>query len=145
MTNNSSLFPSTTTVLASIVHTWNPEHRFTTCTLTLNMVATPHRDSRNLRGSLNMSIEFTGGQLFIEDPCGRTRPSAEGPLGHMLSLQEVTSFVPHRLHATPPWSGTRLLLLAHHIGQYRRLTESAWRNLSFCGFHPVHSDESGQQ
>ena len=88
--------------------------------------------------------EFTGGQLFVEDPNGRTRLSAGGPQGHMLSLQEVTSFEPHRLHATLPWSGTRLLLVAHHIGQYRRLTDSAWRSLSLCGFHPVQCDENGQ-
>ena len=135
---HSRRYPWVGRALAGVVRTWCPHMFFSSCTMSLNATASPHRDSRNLRGSCNLSLpcsSFTGGQIFIEDETGLNRLSADGPCGHLISAQEAVQFEPHRVHATLPWSGTRLLLLAYHIGQHRSLQPDDVQYLHKQGFH----------
>ena len=106
----------------------------------LNTTARPHTDARNLRGSFNLSLpcsSFTGGENFLEDAAGLSRLSDQGPSGHLISAQEAIQFEPHKLHATLPWDGTRLLLLSFHIGQYRNLRTEDKKYLKMQGFNIV--------
>ena len=124
MMDASCCFPWVTRVLASVVRTGHSGHEFTSCTLSLNTVASPHKESRNLRGTLNLSLpcsHFAGGQLFVEDPEGRTRLQPAGPKGHLISMQEVATFSPHSLHATLPW---RWRAIAASGFSYRAISSS---------------------
>ena len=130
-------FPWTTRALAGIVATWDSALQFSTCTLSLNTSAAPHRDSFNHRESMNLAMpvsRFTGGEVFVEDPAGRSRLSADGPAGHILDLQFPVTFSPRSLHATLPWTGSRLILIAFHIGQSHRLHEHEVEQLQGMGF-----------
>ena len=138
ITRQSRAFPWVTKVLAGIVRTWHPSLHFTSCTLSLNSTAPLHKDSRNLKDSCNFALPcsaFRGGQIFLEDVEGLTSLTESGPVGHVLSMNEATAFSPHQRHATLPWSGQRLLLLAYHIGQFRSLTSEAASFLCEHGFH----------
>eukprot|EP00439_Symbiodinium_sp_Y106_P055539 s1194_g7.t1 len=118
--------PWVTSVLTSIVSTWDATLSFSTVTLTLNVAAHPHRDMFNHCDSRNMAMplsRFIGGELFVESPDGLTQLSPDGPRGHTLDLSAPTSFPPRALHASLPWWGARLLLLAYHIGQSSRISE----------------------
>ena len=135
--NNTLDYPWVTRALASILGTWSDELKFTSCTLSLNTQAALHRDSRNLASSVNLALpcsEFQGGQLFVEDSQGCTSLTSKGPVGHLLSTNEATVFSPKLLHATMPWTGTRLLLLSFHIGQYANLKPSDVQLLINHGF-----------
>ena len=135
--NNTLDYPWVTRALASILGTWSDELKFTSCTLSLNTQAALHRDSRNLASSVNLALpcsEFQGGQLFVEDSQGCTSLTSKGPVGHLLSTNEATVFSPKLLHATMPWTGTRLLLLSFHIGQYANLKPSDVQLLTNHGF-----------
>ncbi|CAE7823207.1 unnamed protein product [Symbiodinium sp. KB8] len=125
-------FPWTARALAGVVSTFNEELCFSTCTLTLNTAAAPHKDSRNLVGSCNLALPCSstqGGEIFVEDKQGMTHLSQSGPAGHVISVQEAAMFPPHKIHASMPWKGDRLLLLSFHIGQYANLKPNAVRVL----------------
>ncbi|CAE7572158.1 unnamed protein product [Symbiodinium sp. CCMP2592] len=130
-------FPWATAVLASVVATWDEALNFSTCTLSLNVCAKPHRDRYNHGESRNLAMpmsRFFGGELYVEAEAGRTRLSEDGPWGHVLELSSPVSFTPKALHASMPWHGTRLLLLAFHIGQVRNLSERSRAGLQKLGF-----------
>ena len=129
--------PWVTSVLTSIVSTWDATLSFSTVTLTLNVAAHPHRDMFNHCDSRNMAMplsRFIGGELFVESPDGLTQLSPDGPRGHTLDLSAPTSFPPRALHASLPWWGARLLLLAYHIGQSSRISEVHRGALQRLGF-----------
>ena len=133
-------FPWTARALAGVVSTFNEELCFSTCTLTLNTAAAPHKDSRNLVGSCNLALPCSstqGGEIFVEDKQGMTHLSQSGPAGHVISVQEAAMFPPHKIHASMPWKGDRLLLLSFHIGQYANLKPNAVRVLQGQGFRLV--------
>ncbi|OLP84072.1 hypothetical protein AK812_SmicGene35093 [Symbiodinium microadriaticum] len=129
---SSMQFPWTARALAGVIGTFNEELCFSTCTLTLNTAAAPHKDSRNLVGSCNLALpcsSFQGGEIFVEDEQGMTHLSQSGPAGHVISVQEAAMFPPHKIHASMPWKGDRLLLLSFHIGQFANLKPNAVRVL----------------
>ena len=130
-------FPWTASVLSGIVSTWDDTLSFSTCTLSLNVSAKPHKDSFNHHGSRNLVLplsRFVGGGLFVACAEGRTRLCANGPSGHIIDLFAPVSFSPRALHASMPWNGTRLLLIAYHIGQSDKLSDGAMRTLECLGF-----------
>ena len=137
---SSMQFPWTARALAGVISTFNEELRFSTCTLSLNTTATPHKDSRNLVGSCNLALpcsSFQGGEIFVEDEQGMTHLSQSGPAGHVISVQEAAMFPPHKVHASMPWEGDRLLLLSFHIGQHANLKPDAVQSLQLQGFRLV--------
>eukprot|EP00439_Symbiodinium_sp_Y106_P072657 s487_g13.t1 len=116
---HSRMLPWTTRVLAGIIGTWDVDLPFTTVTLSLNVQASPHRDSYSDSRSKNLMLPcstFTGGEMFIEHETGIHKLKQDGPVGQILSAQEALLFSPRRTHATLPWCGTRLILIAFHIG-----------------------------
>ena len=67
ITRNMKEFPRVTQVLAMVIHAIGPEHRFSSCSLTLNVGASAHRDSHNARDSYNLLVPcstFQEGRSF---------------------------------------------------------------------------------
>ena len=119
-TRHARAFPWVTRALAGIVRTWDVGLQFSSCTLSLDVAAAPHKDKYNHHDSVNLALplsRFQGGELFVEHSEGRTQLSQAGPAGHILDMQFPVVFPPTSLHATLPWTNTRLILVAFHIGQ----------------------------
>ena len=136
---NLDLFPWSSRALAGILATWDEDLCFSTCTFSLNTLADAHRDSFNHAQSTNLALpcsQWEGGGIFIEDTQGCTRLQLNGPAGHVLSLREPLAFPPRALHATMPWAGTRLVLIAFHLGQSRNLSDEHVQRLLSSGFRP---------
>ena len=111
--------------------------QFSSCTLSLNVAAAPHKDKYNHHDSVNLALplsRFQGGELFVEHSEGRTQLSQAGPAGHILDMQFPVVFPPTSLHATLPWTNTRLILVAFHIGQAHKLQEHDLVQLRSMGF-----------
>ena len=130
-------FPWTTRALASIISTWDSSLQFSAVTMSMNVQAKPHKDSFNHPRSRNLVLppsRFTGGQVFIEDVEGLHRLTPDGVTGHLLSASEPLSFMPRQLHATLPWCGTRLVLIAYHTGMSQNLQPADRSVLRRMGF-----------
>ena len=74
-------------------------------------------------------------QLFVADESGSMAPAPHGPAGHAISTNEAVMFSQQVPHATLPWTGTRLLLLTFHTGQYKNLQSEDVQMLRQHGFH----------
>ena len=144
LTTTTRVFPWCTRVLAGVVSTWDSQLLFSTCTLSLNVAAAPHKDRFNHAQTVNLAMpcsSFRGGELFVEHSEGRSRLSQDGPSGHVLDLSLPVVFSPKALHATLPWSGTRLILISYHIGQSGRLCSRDLFLLRVAGFQPGHTGD----
>ena len=136
-TINSRQYPWTTRALAGIIRTWDSELSFTSATISCNVCAGPHRDSYNESRSHNLVLPvsvFQGGEIFLEHAEGKHRLQQKGPPGHIISTQEAVSFSPRRLHATLPWHGTRIILIAYHVGMSANMDPVIRRDLQAMGF-----------
>ncbi|CAE7024654.1 unnamed protein product, partial [Symbiodinium sp. CCMP2456] len=92
-------FPWCSRVFAGLLSTWDPRHAFTSATMSLNVLAAPHRDSHNMATSLNLCMPcslFQGGELFIQDEEGLSQLQNGGPRGHVISLSTPVKFHPRR-------------------------------------------------
>ena len=104
-----------------------------------NVSAAPHRDKFNHAASQNLCLpcsEFQGGEIFIEDTAGSHQLQPSGPTGHVLQTTSALQFSPRRLHATLPWAGDRLILIAYHIGMSARLSVEDLAGLYDLGANP---------
>ena len=87
ITRNMKDYPRVTQVLAMIIQAIDPEHRFSSCTLSLNTGASAHRDSHNARSSSNLLVPcsiFEGGGIWLQNGGGSVRLESAGPLGSIL-------------------------------------------------------------
>ncbi|CAE7480731.1 kptA, partial [Symbiodinium necroappetens] len=87
ITRHMKEYPRVTQVLAMIIQAIDPEHRFSSCTLSLNTGASAHRDSHNARGSSNLLVPcsiFEGGGIWLQNDRGSVRLEADGPLGSIM-------------------------------------------------------------
>ena len=83
--------------------------------------------------------QFTAGELWLEHPQGDTR--LDSLRGRLLPIAApCVSFDPRTRHATMPWSGTRVVLIAFHIRQAWRLPVAMARSLEHAGFSLCTSD-----
>ena len=66
-------FPWSARVFCGIIRSWDDEFSFTSCTMSRNVAAAPHRDKFNHAASQNLCLpcsEFQGGEIFVEDTAG---------------------------------------------------------------------------
>ena len=123
------------TLMAAIVKSFALEHLYFSVSLTLNTQSTRHRDMRNLAGKQNMVVlwtNFENGQLWCELAGEHI---LHGIPGNLISItQQVIKFHPQMQHATMPWLGNRLVLIAHNIRSQRLLTDSDCAQLTELGF-----------
>ena len=117
---NLILFPHTSRLLAGIVGSTDPAHKFSTLSMIRNVLLPIHRDDGNLAGSQNLVIPcsvWDRGEIWIEQPGGsqmRTVRGKEVP-GELHELTRPVRFNPHLLHGTHEWQGTRTIITAFHI------------------------------
>ena len=137
VTRNMKDFPRVTQVLAMTIQAIDPEHRFSSCTLSLNVGASAHRDSHNARGSSNLLIPcstFEGGGLWLQNDKGSVQLEPAGPLGSVMDVTSPIRFNPFQQHATMPWHGNRLVLVAFHVRHLSNLPVEDLVDLTDCGF-----------
>ena len=117
-------YPWTGALLASIVRSIHPAHRFTTISLINNVQSLMHTDSHNDEDTCNLILPFSTfseGGLWIENPRGSVRLDTSGPAGIVHETSVPLLFEPRRKHATFPWSGRRCCLVAFHVRQAHRI------------------------
>ena len=137
ITRNMKDFPRVTQVLAMIIQAIDPEHRFSSCTLSLNTGASAHRDSHNARGSSNLLIpcsSFQGGGIWLQNDKGSIQLEPAGPFGSVMDVTSPIRFHPLQQHATMPWHGNRLVLVAFHVRHLSNLPVEDLVDLTDCGF-----------
>ena len=137
ITRNMKDFPRVTQVLAMVIHAIDPEHRFSSCSLTLNVGASAHRDSHNARGSYNLLVPcsmFQGGGLWLQNDRGSVQLEPGGPFGSVMDVASPIRFRPLQQHATMPWHGNRLVLVAFHARHLSNLPVADLVDLADCGF-----------
>ena len=137
ITRNMRDYPRVTQVLAMIIQAIDPEHRFSSCTLSLNTGASPHRDSHNAPGSNNLLVPcsaFDGGGIWLQSEKGSVRLEADGPLGSVMDVTSPVRFSPSQQHATMPWHGDRLVSIAFHARHLNNLPVEELVDLTDCGF-----------
>ena len=137
ITRNMKDYPRVTQVLAMLIQAIDPEHRFSSCTLSLNTGASAHRDSHNARSSSNLLIPcstFEGGGIWLQNEGGSVQLEPAGPLGSIMDVTSPIRFSPLQQHATMPWHGDRLVLVAFHVRHLDNLPVEDLVDLTDCGF-----------
>ena len=137
ITRNMKDFPRVTQVLAMVIHAIDPEHRFSSCTLSLNVGASAHRDSHNARSSSNLLVPcsvFQGGGMWLQNDRGSVQLEPKGPFGSVMDVTSPIRFSPLQQHATMPWHGNRLVLVAFHVRHLSNLPVEDLVDLADCGF-----------
>ena len=126
--SNTSLFPAATKVLCRFLRQAQADFAFTSCALFCNVATKPHRDARNSSSS-NLIVpvsSFEHGEIWCEDPSGTVPYTYDGItlLGRCLQVSAgpVLLDARDRVHATMPWTGTRLVLIAYSVAQWQALT-----------------------
>ena len=96
----------------------DPPH-FTSVTISSSTMTCLHTDMRNMKGTPNIAVPLTlwsGGELFLRDASGSDRLQPAGIKGRKLSiLPQYLAFDGSIPHATCPWKGNRLLMIAYHV------------------------------
>ena len=126
--SNTSLFPEATKVLCRFLRQAQDGFAFTSCALFNNVATKPHRDARN-SSSLNLIVpvsSFEHGDIWCEDPSGTVPFTFDGVtrLGRCLQVAAgpVLLDARDRVHATMPWTGNRLVLIAYSVAQWQALS-----------------------
>ena len=119
ITRNMKDFPRVTQVLAMLIQAIDPEHRFSSCTLSLNMGASVHRDSHNARGSSNLLIpcsSFQGRRYLASERQRKYTTRTSWALWQYHGCNVTNTFQP-AFSSMPlmPWHGNRLVLVAFHV------------------------------
>ena len=130
-------FPVTSCLLASIVRAIDPSFCFSSCTLSRNTCASPHKDSHNAPSSMNMVVPcslYEGGGLWIQHEQGTTKLDQAGPPGFVMDTYSPLQFKPRDLHATIPWRGNRLTLIAFHVRNVNKMCARDLAVLKDAGF-----------
>ena len=102
--------------------------------------AGPHRDTSNKPGTFNYTIsvgEFTGGELWIENPLGQVSAQVQG--ARMKGDAYVTKGVVHRfnpkqIHLVMPHQGTRYSVSGFTMSDMSKLTQQDLDLLARTGF-----------
>ena len=138
---NTYTFPLSTSVFTRHVARHLPQHTFSSLVVLDNVCTLAHRDSHNEPSSKNAVFglsDFTGGEVWVERAGGSTPYAAEGKtlLGDALSTQPGPAVFAARaeLHATLPWSGRRVVLVAYTTSHLHKLSSEAQRSAAKLGF-----------
>ena len=129
-------------VLVSVVRGMRPEMAFSTISLLRNIQATMHRDCHNHAQTYNFVLpmtHFSGGEVFVEDPYGKSSMGPWSIAGTVLPLlvdsePSPVEFSPRLWHCNLPWGGERVILAAFHIRNPEMLPGNAALQLGRMGF-----------
>ncbi|CAE7480278.1 unnamed protein product [Symbiodinium necroappetens] len=140
--NNTFSFPLSTRVFTRHVARHGPAHfQFSSIVVLDNVCTVAHRDSHNDPSSQNAVFglsDFSGGEVWVQRDGGLTPFVANGKslLGDALPTRPGPAIFAarHNLHATLPWSGRRVVLVAYTTTQLDRLLPDSKFFASGLGF-----------
>ena len=117
--NNTLDYPWSTLLLTTIVTSVISGHSFSSVALSRDIQMPVHRHSHNHRRVSSAIIPASRwqsvGELWVADDTGDAM--LQGGRGRLRSLQPYALFNSTLDHATMPWPGTRVVILAWHIRQ----------------------------
>ena len=145
VTNTTKECPWMMRVLTSVLHATDPQHCYTSMTISWNAQSEPHRDVFNLVGSENLVVPLKrpqkGGEIWIENsnphPKRRTLTlecNGHPVLGELRDLQGPVSLNPKKWHATRPWQGDRMVLIGYTLQSHSLLSRNEVLCLRGRGF-----------
>ena len=132
--------PNFSALLAGIVRALDMSFNFSAVSFAMNVLAKPHRDMQNACEHDNMLIPcnvWQGGEVWLKDSGGDTALGASGPTGRLHDVTCPLRFHSRVEHATMPWQGDRLVLIAYHTKHTAQLTTDEMRMLVDFGFNPA--------
>ena len=118
---------------------------FTSMTVARDLYTEPHRDKFNMKSSRNYVLTvgaFSGGGIWQEGSCDDlpmvTVETGSGEMrqGFVLPVRnQVVQVDPKKLHKTMPWfGGPKWTIIAHTIGQHKKLEDEDRQRLAGLGF-----------
>lgn len=144
VTKVSREFPYLTKLLARLMSQTQPDHPFTSVSISCNTKAKPHRDSYNSLGIPNLVVTLlhpqSGGEIWVASPPGPNQKSmslvcaGKRLSGSVRCLQDHLLLDPHVWHATLPWSGNRLLAVGFASKAYYKVSSEDRQWLVEHGF-----------
>ena len=138
ITNVSRAYPYLTQVLARLLNETQPDHPFTSISVSCNVKAKPHRDVYNSLAIPNLVVPITypqhGGEIWVAGSPGPNQQTkslmcaGKKLSGALHCLRESMLLDPHVWHATLPWSGNRILLVGYATKAYFKVSgeEEDW-------------------
>ena len=141
--------PWLTELMVQVLSAVAPGAEYTSLWLSNSTVQPVHVDSQNLQGSTNVVLPVklprVGGELWVELQPGdvpssvvEERVDGRGHrfLGVTHQLQKGKPFFldPRRRHATAPWEGERVVLVAYTVNTLGKVPESDLQALESLGF-----------
>ena len=168
ITNDTKRRPWLSRLVTAMIRAERPGFEFSAFSINQNLEIGMHRDTANLKGSMNAVIglnKFSGGQLWVEDPKGSVEKAIpvdkltkDGPtkvLGRLIATSEkAVTFDGRKWRCAEPTRDERLTSLLHSLryqtdeeGNQADLEEIRIRSSSArqhpAGFDPRDSDSSG--
>ena len=140
--------PWLTELMVQVLSAVAPGAEYTSLWLSNSTVQPVHVDSQNLQGSTNVlpvKLPPVGGELWVElqpgdapSGVGEERVDGNGHrfLGVTHQLQKGKPFFldPRRRHATAPWEGERVVLVAYTVNTLGKVPESDLQAFESLGF-----------
>ena len=77
---------------------------------------------------------YTGGELWVQSADGDVRLEVDGAVGLMMNTSTPVAFYPMQVHATCPWQGDRIVLIAYHVRNLSRWSVEDLSELHGAGF-----------
>ncbi|CAE7228517.1 GIP [Symbiodinium natans] len=148
-TSATNSYPWLTELMAATLLSASPEAEFTSLWLSNTNPMSLHADHNNVEGSVNvvfpLKLPPEGGDLWVELRAGdviygsveqRVDSAGKKWLGTTHSLQRGKPFYldPKRRHATTPFEGERVVLVAYTVNTLGKVPESELQALESLGF-----------
>ena len=148
-TSATNSYPWLTELMAATLLSASPEAEFTSLWLSNTNPMSLHADHNNVEGSVNvvfpLKLPPEGGDLWVELRAGdviygsveqRVDGAGKKWLGTTHSLQRGKPFYldPKRRHATTPFEGERVVLVAYTVNTLGKVPESELQALESLGF-----------
>ncbi|CAE6927060.1 unnamed protein product [Symbiodinium sp. CCMP2592] len=134
------LFPNCIQVFARLIREAQPGFVFSSLSVNQNVRTLPHIDKNNLSGEPNLVVplsRFRSGRIWVlaESGSERLRHRGKDHFGEVLPVNErAVSFDPRRLHATQPWTGTRVVLIGFTVRGCEKLSDAQRAEALDLGF-----------
>ena len=136
------LFPLSVQAINRFLKDIEPTFEFCSVALNMNVMASAHRDSNNASPS-NLVVglsAFTGGAIWVQSETGADSLQVNGQnlLGRIADLSLGPQIIEAKssIHATLPWQGDRLVLIAFSGGAAHLLPARDYQLLLSLGFSP---------
>ncbi|CAE7264901.1 unnamed protein product [Symbiodinium sp. CCMP2592] len=134
------LFPNCIQVFTRLIREAQPGFVFSSLSVNQNVRTLPHIDKNNLSGEPNLVVplsRFRSGGIWVlaESSSERLRHRGKDHYGEVLPVSErAVSFDPRRLHATQPWTGTRVVLIGFTVRGCEKLSDAQRAEALDLGF-----------